>query len=119
MSLEACGQAMMKTFLKFHKFEPDENLLIQMENKFFELLSPDIQKRVPFLIVGDFNWDKRDYNNYYLAFGCSPLTGKLTHYKCKRNGVERAQDQNIDSVDILKPISRQEEGYLTYISLRK
>jgi len=122
MTLDECGRAMMQTFLDVHKIEPDRDTLFLMEKFFFKVVPPDVLKSMPIQIVGDLNWDNEGYNNCYLGCARSPLTGQLTWYRCNRNGTDRYAlhwEVSKDEWSLMSPISRKENGFLSYQSLTK
>lgn len=122
MTVEDCGQAMMGIFLDVHKLEPDVNTLRLMERYFFKLFPSDVIKNIPIEIIGDLNWDNEGYNNCYLGCARSPLTGKLSWYVCQRDGTERRGlhwEVSNGKWSIMSPVSRRENGFLSYKSLEK
>lgn len=117
MILEECGSVMWKTFQQIYKLEMTYDLQKELESAFLSILTPDMMKKIPKQLVGDLNWDDGHYNNYYLACGRSPLTGELTWYHCLKDGKNLAPyvtDIRTGQWGLMNPLSRRENGHLTY-----
>ncbi|MCE5319081.1 MAG: hypothetical protein LLG04_17180 [Parachlamydia sp.] len=83
----------------------------RIENQFFSYLPQDM----PIYLVGDLNYSDRHFNNQYLALARSPLDGSLKWVNCLRNGSRQLLHFKLDKIRCMQPISRIENGRLTFI----
>lgn len=119
MSFEEFGTKLMEILGEVFRLEPPYNLIVKLEDLLLSLLTPEMTRKIPSLILADLNWNRHHYNNNYLACGRSLLTGKLGWYICDRYGTNlvRYSENLAGRWSFMQPIIRTEKGHLTYKKL--
>ncbi len=120
-SLDEFGHSVLKTVEEINGGPITPKVLRKLHRAFYTSLPNSIKEQMPHLIFADLDWNNLEehHNNVYLAIACSPLTGQLDYFFTNRRGVITglASWNVAQGWTILQPLSRVEDGRLTYKKL--
>lgn len=121
MTFEDFSLFIIRTFRGICGLDSNFEIEVMIENMLLELLTSEMSRKIPKLIIGDLNWHNGSYNNSYLAIAKNFLNGQLAFYITDRNGTHFSRlPNNVEGTwDIIQPIERIENGHLTYKKLAK